>query len=127
MQTLGAKRPLKLVRCAAAGLSLLALSAIAQRREMSGYVTARDGSPIEGVSVVTSGMGFNGWTASKADGSFRLPANGAFVSFRHADYRPLLVRSSDLTEPVRVQLVPTDETAWKVKSCRSLPGKAEPG
>src|SRR5262249_45364030 len=117
------KRHLKLVRCASAGLLLLAFPAIAQPREMSGYVTTRDGTPLEGVSVVTSGLVFNGWAASKTDGSFRLPAAGAFVSFRHAGYKPLLVRSLDVTEPVPVRLDPTDETVWKVKSCRSLPGK----
>lgn len=119
----GDKRHLKLVRCAVVSLLLLPLPTIAQRREISGEVTGRDGTPIEDVSVVTSGMGFNGWGASKADGSFRLPAAGAFVSFRHAGYKPLLVRSSDLIEPIHVQLDPTDETVWKVKSCSSLPGK----
>lgn len=119
----GDKRHLKLVRCAVVSLLLLPLPTIAQRRQISGDVTGRDGTPIEDVSVVTSGMGFNGWGASKADGSFRLPAAGAFVSFRHAGYKPLLVRSSDLIEPVHVQLDPTDETVWKVKSCNSLPGK----
>jgi len=118
---MGYRRHLKLVRCAVVGLLLLPLPTIAQRREMSGYVIARDGTPLEGVSVVTSGMGFNGWAASKADGSFRLPAAGGFVSFRHADYKPLLVRSSDLAEPVHVELDPTDETVWRVKSCSSLP------
>ncbi len=113
----------ELFRSAAVGLLLLALPATAQRREMSGYVTARDGAPIEGVSVVTSGMGFNGWATSNADGSFRLPATGAFVSFRHTDYKPLLVRSSGLTEPVRVQLDPNDDTVWRVKSCSSLAGR----
>jgi hypothetical protein len=120
---MGDKGHLKRLLCAVVGLLLLAMPAIAQRRGIGGYVTARDGTPIEGVSVVTSGMGFNGWAASKADGSFSLPSAGAFVSFRHADYKPLLVRSSDLTEPVHVQLDPTDDTVWKVKSCISLPGK----
>lgn len=90
---------------------------------MSGYVTTRDGTRIEGVFVVTSGMGFAGGAISGADGLFRLPAVGAFLSFRHADYKPLLVRSSDLTEPVHVKLDPNDETVWKVEPCSSRPGK----
>ena len=119
----GDKEHLKLFLCAVLGLLLFALPTIAQPREMNGYVTARDGSPIEGALVVASGMGFKGWATSKADGSFSLPGTGAFVSFRHADYNPLLVRSSDLTEPVHVRLEPTNETVWRVNPCSSLPGK----
>jgi len=59
----------------------------------------------------------NGWAKSKADGSFRLAGAGEFVSFRHADYKPELVRSSDLTEPAKVQLAPADDTVWKPKPC----------
>ena len=40
---------LKLARCAVAGLLLLPLPALAQGREMSGYVVARNGTPIEGI------------------------------------------------------------------------------
>ena len=70
------ERHLKLIRRVAVGLLFLPLPIMAQRREMSGYITARDGTPIEGVSVVTSGMGFNGWATSETDGSFRLSAGG---------------------------------------------------
>ncbi len=87
---------------------------------MSGLVTTRDGSPIGGVLVITSGMGFKGWAESGADGSFQLPAAGAFVSFRHEGYQPWLVRSSDLTDPIRIQLDPADETVWKLESCSSV-------
>jgi len=59
----------------------------------------------------------NGWAKSKADGSFRLAGAGEFVSFRHADYKPELFRSSDLTEPAKVQLAPADDTVWKPKPC----------
>jgi hypothetical protein len=103
----------------------MGLSAAGQPREIAGYVTDRNGTPIEAVAVVTSGMGFNGWANSSADGSFKLPAAGAFVSFRHAGYKPLLVRSSDLLEPVRVRLERTDNTVWKLESCSSLPRKKE--
>jgi hypothetical protein len=113
----------RLAVCLLIGSWFLPVPSAAQRRGMTGSVTARDGTPIEGVLVVTSGMGFNGWTTSKADGSFELFTIGEFVSFRHADYKPTLVRSSDLTNPVRLQLVPSDETVWKLESCTSLPGK----
>ena len=91
--------------------------------ETKGSIVAIDGIPIGGVLVVTSGKGFAGWATSDADGSFRLPTAGEFISFRHANYNPVLVRSSDLANPIRIQLAPADETLWKLKSCNSLPGK----
>lgn len=103
----------------------MALLAAGQRREMSGFVTDRNNLPIDGVSVIASGTGFNGWATSGTDGSFRLPAAGAFVSFRRGGYKPLLVRSLDLNEPIRVQLEAIDETVWELKSCSSLPRKGE--
>jgi len=117
------RRHLKLIRSLGAVLLLLYLPTMAQSREMSGFITARDGNPIEGVTVVTSGKGFNGWATSKTDGSFRLSAVGAFVSFRHADYKPVLLQSSDLTAPVHVTLDRSDDTVWKVNSCNSQPDK----
>jgi len=69
------------------------------------------------VTVITSDKGFNGWAISQADGSFRLSTTGVFVSFRHLKYKPLLMRSANLSEPIRVQLVPADETVRKVRSC----------
>jgi len=84
---------------------------------MRGTITDSDGKPIEGVTVVTSDQGFKGWAISQSDGSFLLPSTGAFVSFRHLKYKPLLMRSADLSEPIRLQLAPADETVWKLKSC----------
>ncbi len=69
--------------CILIALGAACVSTVAQQREVSGFVTTRDGAP-------------------KEDGSFRLPKVGAFVSFRHVDYKPLLVRSTELTDPVRV-------------------------
>ncbi len=102
------------------GVWVVASPAPAPARELSGHVTDRSGTPIEGVTVITSGMGFNGWATSKANGSFELRATGAFVSFRHQLYKPLFVRTSDLTAPVEVRLDPIDETVWKPKWCGSL-------
>lgn len=46
-----------------------------------------------------------------------------FISPPHADYKPVLVRSSELTEPIRLQLVPADETVLKLKPCSTPPAK----
>ena len=89
-------------------------------RETKGFIVAPDGTPIGGVLVITSGKGFIGWATSETDGSFRLPTTGEFISFRHADHNPVLVRSSVLTEPVRVQMSPADEKVWKLNKCGSL-------
>lgn len=114
-----------LIGCLFVGYSFIPKPVAAQqlKREMTGSITTRDGNPIQEVVVVTSGQGFNGWATSKADGSFRLAATGAFVSFRHEDYKPVLLRSIDLTNPVSVQLEPADETVWQLRSCASLPGR----
>jgi hypothetical protein len=105
-------------------VALVPASSQQLRRETTGSIVARDGNPIRGVLVVTSGKGLAGWAASDANGSFKLSTTGEFISFRHVDYKPVLVRSSDLTDPVRIQLIPADETSSMLKSCNSLPAKA---
>jgi hypothetical protein len=107
----------------AVGVWLFVLPMATEGRAMSGYITDRQGRPIAGVSVIASGRGFKGWAESKADGSFTLQDFGAFVSFRHESYRPLLIRSSELKERVRVELDPVDMTVWKLKSCSTSPRK----
>jgi hypothetical protein len=103
-------------------LMLACASGQRQNHEMAGLITTPDGTPIEGVLVISSGAGLQGWAYSGSDGAFLLHNSGEFVSFRHAKYGPMLIRSSSLKEPVRVQLVPSNEN-WKLSSCAAMPGK----
>jgi len=109
------------IACFAIGSFPLAMPAATQQRcpGMDGTVTTGDGPPIEGVLVVSS-SGFEGWGESKADGTFHLKCVGKCVSFRHAKYKPLLVRTSDLSNPVHVHLTlanHADGTVRKVLPC----------
>jgi hypothetical protein len=90
---------------------LAAVAGTTQKRAITGYITASDGTPIQGVLVIASGESFHGWTESHTDDSFKLPAAGAFVTFRHADFQPLLLRSSDFIETVHVQMRPRRDCA----------------
>jgi hypothetical protein len=92
------------------------------RRGLDGHVVDEGGGGIEAALIVASGAGFNGWAISNADGSFHLSAVGAFVSVRQIGFKPLIVSTTDLTEPVRIHLTEADATTWKVPSCASLPG-----
>lgn len=103
--------------------ALLAQRTGAQQNEYAGVVTDRDGAPIEEAGVVTSGKGFKGWAMSKADGSFQLPGFGAFVSFRHGNFKPKLIRSRDLPAPLRVRLDPLDESVGKLRECEEKSGE----
>jgi hypothetical protein len=92
------------------------------RGSLEGHVVDERGSGIEGASIIASGVGFDGWATSKADGSFHVSAAGAFVSVRRVGFKPRLIATSDLTtKPVRIQLTRGDHTIGKVPSCASLP------
>jgi hypothetical protein len=101
---------------------LAAVAGTTQKRAITGYITASDGTPIQGVLVIASGESFYGWTDSHADGSFKLSAAGAFVSFRHADFQPLLLRSSDFMDPVHVEMERAGETVRRLKRCSQTTG-----
>lgn len=103
-------------------LTASVLPAAPQKKPLNGSIADRSGAPVEGVLVITSGRSFQGWANSDVDGSFSLPDTGEFVTFRHEKFKPLLVSTSELTEPVRVRMDPMDKSVWKPSSCRILPG-----
>jgi len=91
---------------------------------MKGSIVDRNGAAIVDVVVIASGVGFRGWTTSGSDGAFKLPAVGAFVSFRHAGYLPVLVRSSEAMNPVRLQMSPADDSVLKLRLCNFPPSRS---
>ena len=105
--------------------ALIASLSTAQAGELHGRVTARDGRPIEGVAILSSGRIIQGFTTSAPDGSFRLSDAGALVVFHHRSFQPRLLRSEELTESAHVQLDVAGESTWRIKPCpHSSRGKA---
>jgi hypothetical protein len=92
---------------------------------VSGFVTASNGDPIEGVLVIASGAGFAGWATTGKDGSFGPSVAGKFVSFRHTRYKPVLVRASSTGDPMRVRLEPADEAFSRLEPCGSKPNNGK--
>jgi hypothetical protein len=104
-------------------LYLAPLQAQHVRQGVDGQVVDERGSGVEGALIVASGAGFTGWATTKADGSFNLRGAGAFISVRRLGFKPRLIATSDLIEPVRIQLDRVDNTVWSVPSCAALPNR----
>lgn len=90
--------------------------AIASGAQLSGTVTDKTGAPISGALLISSG-GFNGWATTASDGSFHIAALGTWISVRHADYGPVLMRSSDLSDPAKIELDPAGSSVYRMPAC----------
>lgn len=101
------------VRHGLVAVCLLALPVFAAAqpavRELRGRVIDEAGRGLAGATVVASGTGFNGWAGTGSDGSFHVKAAGLFVSVRHAGRKALLLKTSELTEPVLIKMEPAGE------------------
>ncbi len=108
------------------GISLSVLSVFAQvrigTRELNGRVIDQNGAGIADVTVVASGVGFNGWASTGPDGSFHLKAAGLFISVRHAGLKARLRRTSELAEPVLIGMEAAGDSARKMPPCSFLSG-----
>lgn len=90
---------------------------------LHGVVVDASGAPVADVLVVASGVGFRGWSHTEPDGSYYLASAGLFLSFRHAGFEALLVKTSDLREPARVVMEQAVAGVQKMPSCGSSSGK----
>lgn len=93
-----------------------------QPDKVKGQITDRNGVPIPDTTIITSGLGLRGWAISGPGGYFELPSTGSFISFRHSDYRPLLIRSADLSSDGHIALEPIDDTTRRIEPCQP-PGR----
>jgi hypothetical protein len=89
------------------------------QRGVQGKVVDEVGNGIAQALVIASGVGFTGWGETKEDGSFELERAGAFVSVRHKDFKPRVVPTSALSQPLT--LAQADGTNWNVPVCDSMP------
>jgi len=71
---------------------------------------------------VASGVGFNGWASTGADGSFHLKAVGTFITVRHTGLKARLLRTSELTEPMRIELESAGEDSRTMPACNPPSG-----
>ncbi|HLK21190.1 MAG TPA: hypothetical protein VKT81_19700 [Bryobacteraceae bacterium] len=88
-------------------------------RDIDGRVVDDTGVGVADAMVVASGSGFRGWAAVKEDGSFHLRTAGLFLSIRHSGSKAVLLRTADLTQPVRIILDQASESTRKMPPCDS--------
>jgi hypothetical protein len=94
-------------------------------REIHGRIIDRTGAGVANATLVASGAGFNGWVSSGPDGSFHLKAAGLFISVRHPGMKARLIRTSELSEPVQIQLEEAGVSARKMPRCSVAAGPGE--
>ncbi len=101
----------------------LRLSAPAQESDPQrcGTVFDENGVPIQNALVVASGVGFNGWASSDADGKFCVKHAGRFISVRHAGFKPLVLPVPPPDDPVRLTLIRAESSVKALRACESLP------
>src|SRR5579863_6357767 len=101
-----------------AGIALATLPVFAQgrvgTREFDGWVVDRTGAGVADAMIVASGAGFQGWASTDPDGSFHLRAAGGFISFRHAGLTARLLRTSELIEPILIELEDADDSVRRM-------------
>jgi hypothetical protein len=97
---------------------LLLSSSLQSGPPLSGRVVDPAGQPIAEAVVISSGVGFQGWATSIPDGTFQLPATGAYVSVRHPKLKTRLIATRELGQPALVQLDPAAEADFlRVPQC----------
>jgi len=110
-------------------ISLATISGFAQvniaAHEVNGRVIDQTSVGVANATLVASGVGFNGWASTGPDGSFHLKAAGIFISVRHPGKKAQLLRTSDLIDPVQIELEEAGESARKMPTCgtSSSPGE----